>query len=214
MVTEGPAEVLYGWSDRSRECGAEHGTDTPEPAFDTLRRLSKRTRASGTDWAPGIEARSRALVTKGEAAEPLYREAIERLARTRIRTEHARKQTVETRDVLTPQEAQISRLAADGATNSRSGPPAARTRCSRCSGSTDPARVAADVGWLLRRAGARCAINRACPSRIRHWSAWSTTRRARYRRAACRGSGRAVRPPAWEYRPSRAAWRLRLSPRG
>ncbi|MFZ0381150.1 MAG: helix-turn-helix transcriptional regulator [Solirubrobacteraceae bacterium] len=31
--------------------------------------------------------------------------------------EHARKRTVETRDALTPQEAQISRLAADGATN-------------------------------------------------------------------------------------------------
>jgi DNA-binding CsgD family transcriptional regulator len=31
--------------------------------------------------------------------------------------EHARKRTVETRDELTPQEAQISRLAAGGATN-------------------------------------------------------------------------------------------------
>jgi DNA-binding NarL/FixJ family response regulator len=31
--------------------------------------------------------------------------------------EHARKRTVETRDDLTPQEAQICRLAADGATN-------------------------------------------------------------------------------------------------
>jgi DNA-binding CsgD family transcriptional regulator len=31
--------------------------------------------------------------------------------------EHARKRTPETRDALTPQEAQISRLAADGATN-------------------------------------------------------------------------------------------------
>jgi DNA-binding CsgD family transcriptional regulator len=31
--------------------------------------------------------------------------------------EHARKRTVETRDDLTPREAQISRLAADGATN-------------------------------------------------------------------------------------------------
>jgi DNA-binding CsgD family transcriptional regulator len=31
--------------------------------------------------------------------------------------EHARKRTVETRDDLTPQEAQIARLAAEGATN-------------------------------------------------------------------------------------------------
>jgi DNA-binding CsgD family transcriptional regulator len=63
------------------------------------------------------QARSRALVTEGDAAEPLYSEAIERLGRTGIRTEHARKRTVQTRDVLTPQEAQISHLAADGATN-------------------------------------------------------------------------------------------------
>jgi DNA-binding CsgD family transcriptional regulator len=139
-------------------------------AADGLRRLSELTRSSGTDWALGIEARSRALLSEGEAAEPLYREALERLERTRVRVElarahlvygewlrrerrrldareqlrhahklftefgmeafagrarveleatgeHARKRTVETRDDLTPQEAQISRLAADGATN-------------------------------------------------------------------------------------------------
>jgi DNA-binding CsgD family transcriptional regulator len=139
-------------------------------AADGLRRLSELTRTSGTDWALGIEARSRALLSDGEAAEALYGEAIERLERTRVRVElvrahlvygewlrrerrrldareqlryahklftefgmeafaerarveleatgeHARKRTVETRDDLTPQEAQISRLAADGATN-------------------------------------------------------------------------------------------------
>ena len=142
----------------------------PELAADALGRLSQTTAASGTDWALGVEARSRALLTEGEAAEPLYRQAIERLERTRVRVElarahllygewlrrerrrldareqlrhahelftefgmeafaerarveleatgeHARKRTVETRDDLTPQEAQISRLAADGATN-------------------------------------------------------------------------------------------------
>jgi DNA-binding CsgD family transcriptional regulator/tetratricopeptide (TPR) repeat protein len=62
----------------------------PEPAADALRRLSETTRASGTDWALGIEARSRALLSDDEAAERLYREAIERLARTRIRAELAR----------------------------------------------------------------------------------------------------------------------------
>jgi DNA-binding CsgD family transcriptional regulator len=139
-------------------------------AADGVRRLSELTRTSGTDWALGIEARSRALLSEGEAAETLYRQAIERLERTRVRVElarahllygewmrrgrrrldareqlrhahklftefgmeafaerarieleatgeHARKRTVETRDDLTPQEAQISRLAADGATN-------------------------------------------------------------------------------------------------
>jgi DNA-binding CsgD family transcriptional regulator len=141
-----------------------------ELAVDAVGRLSPATAASGTDWALGLEARSRALLTEGEAAEPLYRRAIEALGRTRVRVElarahllygewlrrerrgldareqlhrahtlftefgmeafaerarreleatgeHARKRTVETRDDLTPQEAQVSRLAAEGATN-------------------------------------------------------------------------------------------------
>jgi DNA-binding CsgD family transcriptional regulator len=62
-------------------------SDNREVAADALRRLEERTRASGTDWALGIEARSRALLSEGEDAERLYQEAIERLARTRIRVE-------------------------------------------------------------------------------------------------------------------------------
>src|SRR4051812_34477502 len=141
-----------------------------ELAVAALGRLSQATAAGGTDWALGVEARSRALVTEGVAAEPLYRRAIEALGRTRVRVElarahlvygewlrrerrrldareqlrhahelftefgmeafaerarveleatgeHARKRTAETRDELTPQELQISRLAAGGATN-------------------------------------------------------------------------------------------------
>jgi DNA-binding CsgD family transcriptional regulator len=60
------------------------------PAGDALQRLSETTRASGTDWALGIEARSRALLSDGEAAERLYRQAIDRLGRTRVRVELAR----------------------------------------------------------------------------------------------------------------------------
>jgi DNA-binding CsgD family transcriptional regulator len=48
------------------------------------------TRASGTDWALGTEARSRALLSEGQAAETCYREAIERLGRTRMRPAMAR----------------------------------------------------------------------------------------------------------------------------
>jgi DNA-binding CsgD family transcriptional regulator len=137
---------------------------------DALERLSEATRASGTDWALGVDARSRALLTEGDAAEQFYREAIDRLSGTRVRVELARAQLVygewlrrenrrvdarehlraahdafsrmgaeafadrarrellatgetvrrridPTRDVLTPQEAQIARLARDGFSN-------------------------------------------------------------------------------------------------
>ena len=142
----------------------------PEIAADALAQLSERTRSTGTDWARGVEARSRALLSEGEATEPLYREAIDRLERTRISVhlaraqllygewlrrenrrvdarehlraahdlfssfgaeafaerarrelqatgETARKRTEETRGVLTPQEAQIARLAQEGLSN-------------------------------------------------------------------------------------------------
>jgi DNA-binding CsgD family transcriptional regulator len=62
----------------------------PERATPALHRLSERTRASGTDWALGIEARSRALLSEGGAADRLYREAVERLGRTHVRAELAR----------------------------------------------------------------------------------------------------------------------------
>jgi DNA-binding CsgD family transcriptional regulator len=142
----------------------------PELAADAFRRLEPITRAGGTDWALGFQARAHALLSHGNAAERLYREAIERLGRTRLRGELARAHLVygewlrrtdrpsdareqlraahdqfagmgaeafaerarrellatgetvrrlptETRDVLTPQEAQIARLAAEGKTN-------------------------------------------------------------------------------------------------
>jgi DNA-binding CsgD family transcriptional regulator/tetratricopeptide (TPR) repeat protein len=142
----------------------------PKRAADALERLSESTRASGSDWALGIEARSRALLNEGEAAERLYGEAVDRLSRTRVRAElgrahllfgewlrrerrrldarqqlrtayemftwmgaeafaeragrellatgeRARKRTVETREDLTAQEAQIARLAGDGLSN-------------------------------------------------------------------------------------------------
>ena len=53
-----------------------------ERAGNALERLSETTRAGGTDWGLGIEARSRALLSVGGDAEALYREAIERLGRS------------------------------------------------------------------------------------------------------------------------------------
>jgi DNA-binding CsgD family transcriptional regulator len=55
-----------------------------------LERLGEIARASGTEWALGVEARSRALLNDGKAADRLYRTAIERLAPTRIRVDLAR----------------------------------------------------------------------------------------------------------------------------
>jgi DNA-binding CsgD family transcriptional regulator len=57
-----------------------------ELAAGALERLTERTQAAGTDLALGIEARSRALLSDGEPAERLYREAIQRLGGTRTRT--------------------------------------------------------------------------------------------------------------------------------
>jgi ATP/maltotriose-dependent transcriptional regulator MalT len=62
----------------------------PAHAERALRQLSELTRASGTDWALGIEARSRALLSEGRIAEGFYLEAIDRLGRTRVRVELAR----------------------------------------------------------------------------------------------------------------------------
>jgi DNA-binding CsgD family transcriptional regulator len=70
------------------EACAHTGAD--ELATDALERLSETTRVSGTDWALGIEARSRALVTRGAAAESLHLEAVERLSRTPVRLHLAR----------------------------------------------------------------------------------------------------------------------------
>jgi DNA-binding CsgD family transcriptional regulator len=59
-------------------------------AGDAFERLSKSTAASGTDWALGIEARSRALLSEGQAAEDLYRQALDRLGCARVRWPLAR----------------------------------------------------------------------------------------------------------------------------
>ena len=70
------------------EAAARSGA--PEAAANALRQLEERTVATGTDWALGVLARSRALLTDGAAADALYREAIERLGRTRIAVDLAR----------------------------------------------------------------------------------------------------------------------------
>ena len=62
----------------------------PERAAGALQLLSEAARTTGTDWALGLAARSRALLDDGESAELMYLEAIDRLGRTRVRAELAR----------------------------------------------------------------------------------------------------------------------------
>ncbi len=61
-----------------------------ELARDALNRLAETTRPCGTEFALGVEARCRALLSGGAVADELYREAIERLGRTQLRPELAR----------------------------------------------------------------------------------------------------------------------------
>jgi DNA-binding CsgD family transcriptional regulator len=62
----------------------------PEEAGDAIRRLAEMAGACGTDWILGIEARARALMADPADADGLYRQAIDHLGRTRIRSELAR----------------------------------------------------------------------------------------------------------------------------
>jgi DNA-binding CsgD family transcriptional regulator len=159
--------MAYGWALAELIEAAARSDGQPGEAAAALARLSERTRASGTEWALGVEARCRALVSDDES---LYLESVERLARSRAAVELARsrlvygewlrrenrrvdareqlraahemfsrmgaaafaerarrelaatgetvrKRTVETLEELTPQEAQVGRLAAEGHTN-------------------------------------------------------------------------------------------------
>jgi DNA-binding CsgD family transcriptional regulator len=88
--SEDPSELgLAAWS-TVELIEAAARTGQPERAAGPLRFLAEITSAAGTDWALGIQARSRALLSEGDPAERLYLEAVERLSRTRIDTETAR----------------------------------------------------------------------------------------------------------------------------
>ena len=65
-------------------------TGRADLARQALARLSAMTTVEGSDWAKGLEARSRALVSEGQEAQQYYAEAVERLGRTPLRPELAR----------------------------------------------------------------------------------------------------------------------------
>jgi DNA-binding CsgD family transcriptional regulator/tetratricopeptide (TPR) repeat protein len=79
----------YMWTLPELVEAAARGGDT-ELARDALERLSATTQPAGNDVALGLDARCRALLSHGPAADGLYREAIDRLSRTRLRPDRAR----------------------------------------------------------------------------------------------------------------------------
>ena len=89
---EAPELLISGWSlPELIEAAARAGQ--ARVASEALERLAEATHAATaaeTDWGLGVLARSRALLREGATAEDQYREAIERLGRTQVRTELAR----------------------------------------------------------------------------------------------------------------------------
>jgi DNA-binding CsgD family transcriptional regulator len=84
-----PEMVVAGWGlielvEAAAKCGQ---TDVARAAAE---RIEERNSVIATDWGLGIQARSRALLAAGAAAEDLYREAVDRLGRTTLRPELAR----------------------------------------------------------------------------------------------------------------------------
>ena len=84
-----PQLFISGWA-RPELIEAAVRSGKPERATAALELLMEVTSTAGTDWAIGIDARSRALMSEGKAAERLYQEALDHLGRTRLRPELAR----------------------------------------------------------------------------------------------------------------------------
>ena len=85
-----PQELAFSTWSLPQLVEAAVRSDQPGLAEDAMRRLEAATSACGTDWALGLEARSRALVSDDEQAERWHRAAVERLGRTRVHAELAR----------------------------------------------------------------------------------------------------------------------------
>src|SRR5215470_11039394 len=78
--------MYYGWALAELVEADVRGGQRDEAAA-ALGRLSERTQASGTEWALGIEARCRGLLSDDESC---YQESVERLACSRAAVELAR----------------------------------------------------------------------------------------------------------------------------
>jgi DNA-binding CsgD family transcriptional regulator len=85
-----PSELWFATFALVELVEAASRTGRSDRATEALGVLSECTRASGTPWALGVEARSRAFLEQGDAAETLYRQAIDGLQPTRLRLDLAR----------------------------------------------------------------------------------------------------------------------------
>jgi len=89
-ATEGTPQIFIAAWALSELVEAASRSGRPELANDALARLREHTDASDADWATGIRAHAEGLLSEGMAAERSYREAIDRLGRTRLRPHLAR----------------------------------------------------------------------------------------------------------------------------
>jgi DNA-binding CsgD family transcriptional regulator len=85
-----PLDVIHPYWALAELIEAAVRSGTRAAATDAYRRLAEMATATASDWALGVEARSRALLADDDDAEHFYREAIEHLGRTRMRAELAR----------------------------------------------------------------------------------------------------------------------------
>jgi DNA-binding CsgD family transcriptional regulator len=81
------AAAAWGMAE-SIEAAARVGE--PEAAAEAAGRFAEIAKAAGTDWALGVDARSRALLSTGPIAEQLHREGLDRLGRGQMRVDLAR----------------------------------------------------------------------------------------------------------------------------
>jgi DNA-binding NarL/FixJ family response regulator len=88
-IEESPRHHVTPWA-LTELIEAAVRTNRPDVAASAIEGVMAATASCDTDWGRGMRARCRALVSEGDGADRLHREAIARLARTRRRPELAR----------------------------------------------------------------------------------------------------------------------------
>ena len=90
QASESPLDVIYHHWALAELIEAAVRSGQSAAAAGAYRRLAEMAAATASDWALGLQARSRALLADGGEAEDFYQESIEHLGRTRMRAELAR----------------------------------------------------------------------------------------------------------------------------